>query len=125
MALRAGQERWQSGDGRRDDRGLLQAALIEPRPLADGTVKKRGDTAAARSCGRGSQRYPAMSPDFFTVRLCGDELGLVAIRHLGDRDGGVVLRVAGLAELGHAKRDHLLHGVARRLQVAPPTGLLG
>src|ERR1043165_37683 len=30
------------------------------------TVKKRGDTAAARWGGKSSQSYPAMSPDFFT-----------------------------------------------------------
>src|ERR1043165_134505 len=54
-------------------RAALGAATVRERlavppapPLADGTVKKRGDTAAARCRGRGSQSYPAMSPDFFT-----------------------------------------------------------
>src|SRR5690242_4747773 len=51
----------------------LRAATVRERsvvttvqPLAYGTVKKHGDTAAERWRGRSSQSYPAMSPDFFT-----------------------------------------------------------
>src|ERR1041385_1320470 len=60
---------------RRQDRSFIVVNLGIPftargrkwsTPLAYGTVKKRGDTAAARCRGRGSQSYPAMSPDFFT-----------------------------------------------------------
>ena len=47
---------------------LMSAALATGLcfTAASGTVTKCGDIAAERWRGRGSQRYPAMSPDFFT-----------------------------------------------------------
>src|ERR1041385_1738256 len=47
---------------------LMSAALATGLcfTAASRSVKKRGDTAAERWRGRGSQRYPAMSTDFFT-----------------------------------------------------------
>src|ERR1039457_4733911 len=47
----------------------------------------------------------------------GDGFTCVMPRHLFERYRLVIARVAGLSELHHALRHHLLHGFARGLQV--------
>ena len=100
------------------------AASSRPRRVAaemSSSSRPSRSTRSATTAGPPAARRPSS----MSARLSGDRAAGVALAISSSGNGLVVTGVAGLAECGHALRDHLLHRLAGGLQVARGSNFSG